>query len=44
VRSLGIQVSAANTVMRTMEDRVALARAVLDFARLIRERRTVEVQ
>lgn len=29
----------ANTVMRTLEDRSALARAVLVFAQTIRERR-----
>jgi LPPG:FO 2-phospho-L-lactate transferase len=44
VRSLGIQVLAANTVMRTVEDRVALARAVLDFARTVREIRALEVE
>lgn len=44
VRSLGLEVAAANTVMRTPEDRVALARAVLDFAAAIRERRMAEAQ
>ena len=39
VRSLGLQVAAANTVMRTEADRAALARAVLDFAASIREER-----
>ena len=43
VRSLGIQVLAAQTVMRTVEDRVALARSVLEFARAIREAKTAEV-
>ena len=44
VRSLGIQALAAPTVMRTIDDRVALARAVLDFARTVREVRALEVQ
>jgi LPPG:FO 2-phospho-L-lactate transferase len=44
VRSLGIQVLAAPTVMRSVEDRVALARAVLDFARNVREIRALEVE
>ncbi len=44
VRALGLQVTAANTVMRTIEDRVALARAVLDFAGAIRERNLAEAQ
>jgi LPPG:FO 2-phospho-L-lactate transferase len=44
VRSLGIQVLAAQTVMRTVDDRVALARAVLDFARTLREIRALEVE
>jgi LPPG:FO 2-phospho-L-lactate transferase len=44
VRSLGIQVLAAPTVMRSVEDRVALARAVLDFARTVREVRAAEVE
>ena len=39
VRACGIQVMVANTVMRTLEDRSALARAVLVFAQTIRERR-----
>jgi LPPG:FO 2-phospho-L-lactate transferase len=39
VRSLGLRVAAANTVMRTEADRAALARAVLDFAAAIREER-----
>ena len=37
VRSLGIQVIAANTVMRDIDDRTALAGAVLEFASRIRE-------
>jgi LPPG:FO 2-phospho-L-lactate transferase len=44
VRSLGIQVVAANTVMRTIDDRVELARGVLEFARAIREGRLAEAQ
>ena len=44
VRSLGIRALAAPTVMRTLEDRVALARIVLDFARSVREARAMEVE
>jgi LPPG:FO 2-phospho-L-lactate transferase len=44
VRSLGMEVSVAQTVMRSPDERVALARAVLDFARLIREKKTAEVE
>lgn len=44
VRSLGIQVLAAPTVMRSIDDRVALARAVLDFAASVREIRALEVE
>ena len=44
VRSLGMQVLAAPTVMRSVEDRVALARAVLDFAASVREIRAVEAE
>ena len=44
VRSLGIQVVAAQTVMRSVDDRVALARTVLDFARTVREVRAAEVE
>jgi LPPG:FO 2-phospho-L-lactate transferase len=44
VRSLGIQVEVAQTVMRTAEDRVSLARAVLDFARALREKKAVEAE
>lgn len=43
VRSLGIQVLVAQTVMRTDEARLSLARAVLEFARDIRETRALEV-
>jgi LPPG:FO 2-phospho-L-lactate transferase len=44
VRSLGIQVIAANTVMRTVDDRVALARTVLEFAKAMREKWALEAQ
>src|SRR5947208_602450 len=44
VRSLGMRVLAVHTVMRTPEDRVALARSVLEFARSIREARAPEVE
>jgi len=44
VRSLGIQALTAQTVMRSVDDRVALARAVLDFARTVREVRAAEVE
>ena len=44
VRSLGMQVLAAPTVMRTVEDRTALARAVLEFAQTVREIRAAEVE
>ena len=44
VRSLGIQAIAAQTVMRSVEDRVALAGTVLEFARNIRQARAIEVE
>jgi len=44
VRSLGIQVLAAPTVMRSVDDRVTLARAVLDFAASMRAARALEVE
>ena len=44
VRSLGMQVLAASTVMRSLEDRVALARVVLDFAASVRKIRAMEVE
>jgi LPPG:FO 2-phospho-L-lactate transferase len=44
VRSLGIEVLAADTVMRTPDDRVTLARTVLDFAAAIRENRMAEAR
>ncbi|MGH8765256.1 MAG: 2-phospho-L-lactate transferase CofD family protein [Burkholderiales bacterium] len=42
VRAIGMEVLVTNTVMRTVEDRTALARAVLAFAQTIRERRLQE--
>ena len=42
IRASGIEVLAANTVMRTVEDRTALAGAVLSFAQTIRDRRLQE--
>ena len=44
VRSLGMQVLAAQTVMRSVDDRVALARAVLEFAASVRKIRAMEVE
>jgi len=44
VRSLGMEVAVAQTVMRSPDERVALARAALDFARSIREKKAEEVQ
>jgi LPPG:FO 2-phospho-L-lactate transferase len=44
VRSLGMEVAVAQTVMRSPDERIALARSVLDFARLIREKKTAEVE
>jgi len=44
IASLGMRVTAAPTLMRSTQDRVALAQAVLDFAAAIREARAVEVQ
>jgi LPPG:FO 2-phospho-L-lactate transferase len=44
IRSLGIQVLAAATVMRSVDDRIALARAVLEFAGSIRQTRALEAQ
>jgi LPPG:FO 2-phospho-L-lactate transferase len=42
VRAIGMEVLVANTVMRTVEDRTALARSVLAFAQTIRQRRLQE--
>ncbi|HYT47169.1 MAG TPA: 2-phospho-L-lactate transferase CofD family protein [Burkholderiales bacterium] len=44
IRSLGIQVLATAAVMRSIDDRTALARAVLEFAGSIREARALEVR
>jgi LPPG:FO 2-phospho-L-lactate transferase len=44
VRSLGLEVLVAQTVMRTDENRLSLARTVLDFARSIRETKAVEAR
>jgi LPPG:FO 2-phospho-L-lactate transferase len=44
IRSLGMEVAVAQTVMRSPDERVALARAVLDFARVIREKKAAEVE
>jgi LPPG:FO 2-phospho-L-lactate transferase len=44
VRSLGMQVLVAGTVMRSIKDRAALAQTVLDFARSVREKRALEVE
>jgi len=44
IRSLGMEVLMATTIMRTVDDRVALARAVLEFAGRIRSRRAVEAE
>jgi LPPG:FO 2-phospho-L-lactate transferase len=44
VRALGLRVAVTQTVMRTPEDRLALARAVLDFAEAIRESTLAEAQ
>jgi len=44
VRSLGMDVVALPTIMRSADDRVVLAQEVLDFAASIRVRRAAEVQ
>ena len=44
VRSLGMDVVALPTIMRSIDDRVALAQEVLDFAAAIRTRLEAEVQ
>jgi LPPG:FO 2-phospho-L-lactate transferase len=44
VRSLGMDVVALPTIMRSLDDRVALAHEVLDFAATIRVRREAEVE
>lgn len=42
IRASGIQVISAETIMRTVDDRVALARTVLDFAQSVREAKARE--
>jgi LPPG:FO 2-phospho-L-lactate transferase len=44
VGSLGMQVIAVPTIMRSLDDRIAVAHEVLDFAAAIRERRATEVE
>ena len=44
VSSLGVRTLATPAVMRTVDDRVALARTVLDFARTVRTGRAMEVE
>jgi LPPG:FO 2-phospho-L-lactate transferase len=44
VSSLGVRALATPAVMRTVDDRVALARTVLDFARTVRTGRALEVE
>ena len=44
VSSLGVRAFATPAVMRTVEDRVTLARTVLDFARTVRTGRAMEVE
>jgi LPPG:FO 2-phospho-L-lactate transferase len=42
IRACAIEVAVAPTIMRSEEDRIALAQAVLDLAQLVRERRETE--
>jgi len=42
IRASGIQVISAETIMRTVDDRVALARTVLDFAQSVRDAKARE--
>ena len=42
IRASGIQVISAKTIMRTVDDRIALARTVLDFALSVREAKVLE--
>ena len=44
IAPLGMRVRAAPSLMRSMQDRIALAQAVLDFAAEIREARAVEAE
>jgi LPPG:FO 2-phospho-L-lactate transferase len=43
IRSLGMAVLPAQTVMRSHDDRIVLARSVLEFARKLREAKALEV-
>ena len=42
IRACAIEVAIAPTIMRTEQDRIALAQAVLDFAQVLRERKEAE--
>jgi len=42
IRACAIEVAVVPTIMRTEQDRVALAQAVLDFAQVLRERKEAE--
>jgi LPPG:FO 2-phospho-L-lactate transferase len=42
IRASGIEVLTANTIMRNADDRLRLARTVLDFAHALRERKAAE--
>lgn len=42
IRSCAIEVAVAPTIMRTDQDRIALAQVVLDFAQVLRERKEAE--
>ncbi len=44
VRSLGIDVVALPTIMRSIDDRVALAQEILDFAGVVRARMAAEIE
>ena len=44
VSTLGMQVVALPTIMRSLDDRVALANEVLDFAAAVRQRKQAEVE
>src|SRR3954470_13700588 len=44
VRSLGIDVVALPTIMRSIDDRVALAQEILDFAGAVRARMAAEIE
>jgi hypothetical protein len=42
IRACGIEVAVAPTIMRSEQDRVALAQVVLDLAQVLRERKKAE--